>query len=303
LIVADLPRAALAATLSGPGLRLRTGPVVTQIQSTVASVVDGIALHYAQHSIEDVDGFADFHVQVRPPANLRRWVAPQLLFDFDGMPPFRPLPRAQAFPMLEWGLNWCVSSYAHQYLIFHAAVIEQHGRALILPAPPGSGKSTLCAGLIHRGWRLLSDELTLLEPLTLSIVPLARPVSLKNVSIDVIREFSAEAAFGPIVKDTIKGAVAHMKPPVDSVRRANEKALPRWIVWPRYEAGAQGLLVPWPKSRSFMRLAENAFNAAEHGKTGFEAMANLIDRCECYEFVYSDLEHAANVFAALARQE
>jgi predicted ATPase len=31
---------------------------------------------------------------------------------------------------------------------------------VILPAPPGSGKSTLCAALVTRGWRLLSDELT-----------------------------------------------------------------------------------------------------------------------------------------------
>ena len=36
-------------------------------------------------------------------------------------------------------------------------------RAVILPAPPGSGKSTLCAALVNRGWRLLSDELTLVD--------------------------------------------------------------------------------------------------------------------------------------------
>jgi len=303
LIVADLPVGRLAATLAGPGLRLRTGPVVTRIRSTVPEVLAGIALHYSQHPIEDDEGFADFHVQVRPPPSFRRWVAPQLFFDFDGMPPFRPLPRAQAFPMLEWGLNWCVSSHAHQYLIFHAAVVERGGRALILPAPPGSGKSTLCAGLVHRGWRLLSDELALLEPDTQALVPLARPVSLKNASIDVIRGFAADAGLGPIVKDTIKGAVAHMKPPVDSVRRAGEKALPRWIVWPRYEAGTVGRLTAWPKSRSFMRLAENAFNSSEHGRSGFETMAKLIDRCDCFEFVYGDLEQAATVFAALAQQE
>jgi predicted ATPase len=33
-------------------------------------------------------------------------------------------------------------------------VVERDGHALILPAMPGSGKSTLTAALVQRGWRL-----------------------------------------------------------------------------------------------------------------------------------------------------
>ena len=99
---------------------------------------------------------------------------------------FNPLPAEQAFPLLEWGLNWCVATQCHQYLILHAAVLERGGRALIMPAPPGSGKSTLCAALVARGWRLFSDELALIEIGGGQIVPLPRPISLKNESIDRI---------------------------------------------------------------------------------------------------------------------
>ena len=66
-----------------------------------------------------------------------------------------------------------------RYLIIHAAVVERNGFALLLPAPPGSGKSTLCAGLIHHGWRLLSDELALIDPETATLQAIPRPVSLK----------------------------------------------------------------------------------------------------------------------------
>ncbi len=155
MILADLSRSELERRLAGPGLRLRAGPVVTQVQSPLGAVADGVALHYAAHPIEDNDGFADFFVRVDRPRNLRRWLHPQAVFYIDGEAPFTPLPLDQAFPLLEWGLNWCISAHCHQYLIFHAAVVERSGRALILPAPPGSGKSTLCAGLIHRGWRRL----------------------------------------------------------------------------------------------------------------------------------------------------
>jgi HprK-related kinase A len=263
-------------------------------------VVRGIALHYAEYPTDEDESFADFRVRVGRPRNLRRWLQPQAYFYFDGHSPFAPLPLDQGFPMLEWGLNWCVSAHCHQYLIFHAAVVEKSGRAMILPAPPGSGKSTLCAGLVNRGWRLLSDELTLVDFASCTVVPLPRPVSLKNASIEVIRAFAPTAAIGPAVHDTTKGSVAHMRAPTDSVRRAPETAAPGWIVLPRYQAGAGARLTPLSKARGLMKMAENAFNYSVHGRRGFELLARFVDSCSCYEFAYGDLADAAAVFDGLA---
>jgi HprK-related kinase A len=264
------------------------------------AIVRGIALHYGEYPTEEDECFADFHVRVGRPRNVRRWVRPQAQFFVDGNVPFAPLPVDQAFPMLEWGLNWCVSAHCHQYLIFHAAVVEKSGRALILPAPPGSGKSTLCAGLVNRGWRLLSDELTLIDIASCSVVALPRPVSLKNGSIDVIRAFAPDAAIGPAVHDTTKGTVAHMRAPVDSVRRAEETARPGWIVLPRYEAGAAARLTSLSRARGLMQMADNAFNYSAHGRCGFEFLVRFVDQCGCHEFVYGDLDEAAVVFDDLA---
>lgn len=296
----DLSSSQLRSRLAGPGLSLRTGPVVSRIRTRLPRVVDGIALHYAAHPVEDAEGFADFHVAVRRPGGLRSWIRPQVVFHFDESVPFAPLPGDQGFPMLEWGLNWCISNHCHQYLTLHAAVVERGGRALILPAPPGSGKSTLTAGLVHRGWRLLSDELTVIDPARLEIVPVPRPVSLKNASIDVIRRFAPEAAFGPVVQDTVKGAVAHFRPPRSAVDRADERALPAWVVLPRWQAGAQTSLRPLSRARGLMQLIENAFNYNVHGAAGFETMAALVDRCDAFELEYSDLEDVTARLAGLA---
>jgi HprK-related kinase A len=298
--LADLEPAQLGRLLEGPGLRVRTGPVVSCIHSDVPQVRAGLALHYAQHTVEPDDGFADFHISIERPRGLPGWLRPRVSFYFDGQEPFARLPGDQGFPMLEWGLNWCVSAQAHQFLILHAAVLERGGRALILPAPSGSGKSTLCAGLAFSGWRLLSDELTLLDPTCATVVPLPRPISLKNASIDVMRAFAADAVFGPVVSETSKGSVAHVRPPLDAVLRADERALPGWVVLPRFEAGAATSLQPLSKGRAMMRLIECSFNYNVYGRQGFEMLADAVERSDCYELSYSNLHEVVAAFDALA---
>lgn len=287
--------------LRDPGLWVRTGPFSLRIRSGIPSVADGLAELYGQFEVRSArEAFADFHVSVNAPNALRRWIRPQVDFSFDGHLPFKPLPYDQAYPMLEWGLNWCVSMHAHQYLVIHAAVVEKNDAAAILPAPPGSGKSTLTAGLVLSGWRLLSDELTLIDRRSGLIHPLPRPISLKNQSIPLIRAFSKDAVINRPSHDTAKGTVAHMRPPTASVRRQHEPAQPAWVIFPKWTAGAATRLTPRSTAQTFMFLAQNAFNYSHLGADGFKVGTRLIDRVDCYEFSYSQLDEAVRAFDRLA---
>jgi hypothetical protein len=302
LRLADLDRLDLESRLEDRGLGIRTGPFTVRVQSDIPSVADGLVFHYGQFELWESD-FHDFHVSVRRSAGLRRWVSQQANFAFDGFRPFLPLPIDQAFPMLEWGMNWCVSTHANHFLIIHAAVVERNGFVAILPAPPGSGKSTLCAGLVLSGWRLLSDELTLIDPDTGLIYPLSRPVSLKNQSISVIAEFSREARIGVAAHDTAKGTVAHLSPPVDSVCRQQEPARPGWVIFPKWQKDAEAMLTPRSQAQTFIYLAQNAFNYSQLGERGFLTGTGLIRQCECYDFTYHALPDAVHIFNSLADEK
>jgi HprK-related kinase A len=290
--VASLSARELRAALAGEGLRVRTGPVVACVRSRLEVVAEGIERHYAHHCVEHDDGFADFHVSVEHAHSLRRWLKPQVIFRIDGESPFNPLPADQAFAMLEWGLNWCISSHCHQYLTIHCAVVAKGSRALLMPAPSGSGKSTLCAALALSGWRLLSDELALIDPTTLTIASLARPVSLKNRSIDVTRHRAGPHALGSTVHDTVKGTVAYLTPPRSAVQD-NTPATPHWVLVPTYDEQASSTtLEAMTRGATMMQLVDNAFNYSVHGRHGFETLSHVVEGCGGWRLRYADMDDA-----------
>lgn len=281
-------------------LVLKIGPFSVRVHSLIPAVQQNIVKLYSDYPQLSSGSFCDFYVRIFQPTGFRRFFRKQVLFAFDQFTPFKPLPYAQAFPFFEWGLNWCISGYSHQYLIIHAAVVEQNGKALILPGSPGSGKSTLCAALINKGWRLLSDELTLVDCLTGNIVPVPRPVSLKNESIPLIANTFPDNEFSPTVHDTLKGSVGLMKPPSDAVARADEIALPYLVIFPKYQAESTLSLTALPKAEAFMKLADLSFNYSVLGKQGFEVMGDLIERCRVFDFVYDgDFNQASTLFSQL----
>src|SRR4030095_15950932 len=50
------------------------------------------------------------------------------------------------------------------FFFLYAAVLELDGRALALVAPAGYGKSTAAWGLLHHGFKYVSDELAPVDP-------------------------------------------------------------------------------------------------------------------------------------------
>lgn len=288
--VADLSPRALHRGLSLTGLLIPCGPFCVRIRSKLPGLANEFRLLYRDFPILSEDTFVDFEVQLRSPNLLRRFFRPQVSLDCDGRIPFKPLPLAQAFPMLEWGLNWVISSHAHDHLAIHAAVVERDDRCLILAADPGSGKSTLCAALVHRGWRLLSDELTLVRLDDGLICPIVRPISLKNQSIGVVRSLGSEITLSSTCHDTAKGSIAHARPPVQSVLSMSQLARPAMLVFPKYRHGASLQSTPEGKARSLIELTRHTFNFAVLSGAGFDALGRLIDQVQSHRIEYSSFD-------------
>lgn len=300
MMVGELSISDLRQRIKKGQFAFRVGPFTVSLNSALPGVVENIRALYRDYPLVESGDSLDFYLDLKAPSRLRRLFRPQVIFSQDGFVPFKPLPQNQSFAMFEWGLNWCVASNAHQFLIVHAAVIAYGDAALILPGSPGSGKSTLCAALVNRGWRLLSDEMTLLAFSDNKAWPVPRPVSLKNESIRIIQDYAPDCFIGEVVNDTAKGTVAHMRPTKASVHASDLPATPALVVFPKYKAGAETKLTPLSRGKAFIELARNSFNYHVLGEEGFRMLAEVVDQCDTYEFEYQYLDEAVDKMNGLA---
>ncbi len=290
--------AAVQRALGSSGLWIDVGAATLHLRSDSAVLARQLQAVYAHFPLQSTGEWADVHAQIWRPYSLRRWVQPQIVLYSDGRQAFEPFPADAPLPLFEWGCNWLIGQRLNDLLLLHAGALERDGLALLLPAVPGSGKSTLSAALSLRGWRLLSDEFGAYDPRAGVLRPMLKPVALKNQSIEVIRSFDARAGIGPEFPKTRKGTVAHLSALPEAVARRHDTALPGAVVLPRWMAGSPTRLEPLSAEALFPALAFNAFNYTLLGSVGFHAAVRLARRCLGWQLVYSDLEEA---LAALGR--
>lgn len=281
---------------------LRLAPVTVRIHTRLKSVSEHISFFYNTHQslfpCSDHD-FIDLDIAVQPGRGIRRFWHKQSCFLLDGDEPFLPLPLDQAPPLLEWGLNWCMAIRPLGYLAIHAAVVARGMDALLLPGFPGAGKSTLCSSLVFLdGWRLLSDELALLDPASGTIHPHPRPINLKNNSIDIVSGFPG-TRIGPRYQDTRKGTVALAAPPDGSVQAAEIPARCRWVVFPTFVSDGDGWCEAITKAESFALIAEQSFNKDRMGEAGFRALCGMLDQANCYQIGYRSTTEALEMINSI----
>lgn len=294
----QLSRAALGARCAA-GLSLQAGPFVLRIQGADPVLADCLHAYYPNYPLAAEGSFADAQLTLKPQAWVDRWRdRPRQICLEDGLA-FTDFPLEALLANLEWSFNWCVATHANQYVMLHAAGVAKQGHAVLMPGVPGAGKSTLSAYLIHRGWRLLSDEFTLVRNQALDLHAFPRLIPLKNDAIDVIQNAVPQAQFGPRIPGTRKGTVAHLRPGDEHIQAMHEPARPRLVVFPTYERGSATTLTAVPAAECFTDLTQNCFNYALLGRQAFQMLGALTNHVEAFRMRYSELASAEDTLSTL----
>lgn len=273
--------------------QLEVAPFKLNIQTTIPLVIDNLTKLYPPQLLTSVDdnSLADYDVSIDYSGLVRKYIKPQCSFKFDQFEPFLGLPIGHAYANLEWGMNYVIASNIFNYLIIHSGIVAKNNKAVLFPAPPGSGKSTLTAYLQGQtSWRLLSDEMALIDPETLEAIPFVRPICLKNRSGQLVQQWFPDVAVSTIAGNTHKGDVVHVSPSKFSWEQRKTRAEIKSVVFPRYDPDVELEVYALTKTQAFMQLAENAFNFSLLGVEGFETIIQIIEKVDCYEIVYNDVK-------------
>ncbi|MEO0436977.1 MAG: HprK-related kinase A [Pseudomonadota bacterium] len=290
--IQSLSSAELFDFASGPGIKLRFGPFFIELKSDDEDFLALFRRCYRALDLEREDAVCHFRIRIIRQRKFAPRSKQQVQFDVDGQLPFEPYPRSHAFPMFEWGLNWCIATMSHHFLLLHCGVVAKEDRALVLPAMPGSGKSTLTAFLLDSGWRLLSDEFGIYDLTKKAFVPMPRPIPLKNESITAAKAAGLRLEHGPLYENTRKGDVCHLFPDAHSFEYQRLNAHPKLIAFPSFQKRASLEVARELPHVVLTRLTNNAFNYMVCGESSFHAATELARDVPAYHLRYSEVDRA-----------
>ena len=196
-------------------------------------------------------------------------------------------------------LIWETSSRAFarsRYLFVHAGVVARDGAAVLLPAPPGHGKSTTVAGLVQAGFDFLSDEAAALDVTDGTVHPFPRPIMLSPSSVDAIR-----LGTPPHIRSESETGRAKQPVALGSLRRGSlgTPARVAFIVAPSYQDGGTTRVSDLSRSDALQLMAEQSFNLRKIGADGFRLLGKVAAEARCFRLMIGDLATAVDAVGNL----
>lgn len=283
----------LRTALSRGHLQMHLGAVTCSVHIKRREILPFLQHHYGHARVRTGDDIVHFNLQLDAPSLLRRFIRPQIMPLYTGFKNILPLSTALTPLAFEMGMNLHVALGTARHLLLHAGVVaDTSGRAIIMPATSGGGKSTLTALLMQRGYRLLSDEFGIMDLKSGSFHAFNRPVSLKNESIKLIRDLVGQDELGPVYRDTPKGDVAFLRPRPSDFESRTLPALGKVIVYPSFDPNAPkgGALEDVKASDSMLRLISGSTNYKMTAEAGFKRLTKLVSRVPSYSIRYASAE-------------
>ncbi|HPE70978.1 MAG TPA: hypothetical protein PK018_02240 [Candidatus Competibacter sp.] len=181
----------------------------------------------------------------------------------------------------------------------HAGAVSDGHTALVLPGAGGSGKSTLTAALLTRGYRYLSDDLVPLDYGSGHALPVPVCLNLKAGSVSALVDLYPALPKLPAWRSGNR-RLRFLPPPAFAQRRP-ERAYPvAAMVFPQYQPDAASKLQPLDSVAALTRLmASDARFDLPLNPAKIAALCAWIETTPAYAFAYSDLSTAADGLRSL----
>jgi len=177
-------------------------------------------------------------------------------------------------------------------LLLHSGVVVRDGVAIVLPGESGTGKSTLTAACLARGFGYATDEMMALDLDRGSVTGVPRPLTMTSWSA---------AAVGLLPNDAGSGKRAVLPSEFGAMVVSGPLSVGH-VVLARRGAPVSAL---WPATagEGVTALLAAAFNHFRFGAVAWESVAEFIRSVKVWQFDVADPLSAADELAMLVGED
>jgi hypothetical protein len=182
-------------------------------------------------------------------------------------------------------IGYHLAAGANRHHCLHAAAVSHGGRALVMPANSGSGKSSLTLWLVTRGFEYITDEMTLIDE-RCGVDGLARHIQIKYHGLQAIE------ALINCPKDIYRGKWSSAIPLscLGGHVAAQERYDLGLFLFPQFKEGAGYCLSRVSQAEAGLKLMGSHINARNLKDHGFGALMALVRASPCYTLEYGGFD-------------
>jgi hypothetical protein len=178
-----------------------------------------------------------------------------------------------------------------------AGGVAWQGHGIIVAGPSGSGKSSLAAWLVDRGFDYLSDELMLLREADGRVAGLRRALVVEAGATERISRFPAFARAARIRC----GSNLALSVPEPGADISREPLDCRLLIFPEFVAGSRLQIRTVTSAKAGLRLIHCNLNARDLADGGFGAISRFARRTAAISLTYGDFDQLQGVLDPLSR--
>lgn len=190
-------------------------------------------------------------------------------------------------------------------LYVHAAMLRDAAGAMLLPAPPQSGKTCLAAALAKAGLTYCTDETTLLDPRSFDARGLRTALTVKTGGWQLLQPLYPALRALPAHRRGDGKVVKYLRPPGPTVIADSDAPCHvHSIVFPRYVAGGTNELVPVQRVEALRHLMDECVAMRlTLTPTEVQGLVDWLGSVGCHALTYSDLAAAVDLLLHLSSSE
>lgn len=259
---------------------IRLGAVDVQLSCDVPQILDDYLELYEHHACNALQEFR-LHLAISSRRS-KPWARREYYVQMPGREHVIGTEIRAGLPDVEALINQEVIRHYRQFLQLHACVMEYNGQGVLLPADSGTGKSSLAAGLIQRGWRYLSDELALIDSRTRVVHPFPKALCIKESGFELLDSMGLNSAQHPTY--LLRGRYPRLYlNPADV--RPDCLGRPCQVRWCFFLA-RKGANRPWLRQpttgETAMYMYRAGLNTLAHHQQGLDATVGLAQQTDCF---------------------